>query len=69
MRILVEKDDGTIIEVKEIESVPNDVDTLIFFSDYIISCTDTLACEKSLSEKIGKKCVVVSGCLTKVIGV
>lgn len=69
MRVLIEQDNGEIVEVKEIESVPPAADTLIFFTRVAIRQADMERFEKQLSEKTGKRCVVLNHYVEKVVGV
>lgn len=59
MRVLIEQDNGKIIEARKIESVPPAADTLIFFTRVAIRRVDIENIEKQLSEKTGKRCVVL----------
>lgn len=69
MRVLIEKDDGALIEAREIESVPPAADTLIFFTRVSMRRADLENIEKRLSEKTGKKCVILDHFMDKVVGV
>lgn len=69
MRVLIEQDNGTILEAREIESVPPAADTLIFFTNMVMRRADLEQLEKQLSEKTGKRCIVLHPYIEKVVGV
>lgn len=69
MRVLIEQDNGKIVEAREIECVPSTADTLIFFTRMAIRRVDLESIEKQLSEKTGKSCVVLDRYMEKVVGV
>lgn len=69
MRVLIEQDNGTILEAREIESVPSAADTLIFFTNMVMRRADLEQLEKQLSEKTGKRCIVLHPYIEKVVGV
>ena len=69
MRVLIERDDGILVEAREIESIPPDADTLIFFTRVFMRRADLENIEKRLSEKTGKRCVVLDRGMERVAGV
>ena len=69
MRVLIEHDDGKLVEAREIESVPPTADTLIFFTRIALRRVDLEQIEKQLSKKTGKRCVVLDSYMEKVVGV
>lgn len=69
MRVLIEQDNGAIVEVREIEGVQPDADTLVFFTQIAMRKEDLEALENRLSEKIGKTCVVLDHYIQQVVGV
>lgn len=69
MRVLIEQDDGRIIEAREIEGVPASADILLFFMNYYIATKDAIQIEESLSARIGKKCIVLSYPIKQVVGI
>lgn len=69
MRILIEQDNGVIIEAREIESVSPAADILVFLSGHTMKKSDTEYLEACLHEKTGKKCVVLPPHIEKVVGV
>lgn len=69
MRVLIEQDNGEVIEAREIESIPPVADTLIFFTRVTIRRADLESIEKQLSKKTGKRCVVLDHYIEKVVGV
>lgn len=69
MRVLIEQDNGAVVEAREIESVPPAADTLIFFTRVSMRRVDLETIEKQLSKKTGKRCVVLDHYMEKVVGV
>lgn len=69
MRLLIERDDGSIVEVREIESTPESADTLFFFSGYTLYPSDMDAMEEALSRKTGRRCVVLDRKIEKIMGI
>lgn len=68
MRLLIEKDDGELVPVKEIESVSPDSSILLLRLNVCFSKDNLAAIEKSMSEKTGKTCVVLPIGIDKVFG-
>lgn len=60
---------GAIVEARGIESVPPAADTLIFFTRVAVRRADLENIEKKLSEKTGKRRVVLDHYMEKVVGV
>jgi len=69
MRILIEQDNGEIVEAREIESVPTDSGILIFFGQYAMKNDRIRDLEEELNKKTGKTCVVLPAYIDKVIGI
>lgn len=69
MRVLIERGDGAIVEAREVEGVPPNTETLIFFTKISMRRDDLKDLEKRLSEKTGKTCVILDHFLEKVVGV
>ena len=69
MRILIEKDDGELVPVKEIETVSPDSSILLLHSGNYLRKDDMEGIEKIMSEKTGKTCVVLPIGIDKVFGV
>ncbi len=61
MRVLIEQDNGELVEAREIESVPPAADTLIFFTRVSMRRADLEDIEKRLSEKTGKLTIPPGG--------
>lgn len=59
MRLLIEKDDGERVPVKEIETVSRDSSVLLLHSINYLRKDDIEGIEKIMSEKTGKTCVVL----------
>lgn len=68
MRIYIE-DNGSRVEVKEIETCSDKSNLLIFLMKSRMRKDDVEAIEKELTSKIGKQCVVLDGLFDKVLGV
>ena len=68
MRLLIEKDDGELVPVKEIESVSPDSSVLLLHSVNYLRKDDMEGIEKIMSEKTGKTCVVLPIGIDKVFG-
>ena len=68
MRIYVE-DNGSKVEVKEIETCSDKNNVLIFLIRPRMRESDIETIEKELTSKIGKQCVVLDGMFDKVLGV
>ena len=68
MRLLIEKDDGELVPVKEIESVSPDSSILLLHSCNYLRKDDMESIEKIMSEKTGKTCVVLPIGIDKVFG-
>lgn len=69
MRVLIEKDDGALIEAREIESVPPDSGMLIFFGQYAMKNERMKELEEELSKKTGKICIILPAYIDKVVGI
>lgn len=68
MKIFLEQNNRKI-EVKEIECINPDSDLLFFMlSRSLILSEEVEKLEKVLSEKTGKKCIVLDGTYKKVLG-
>lgn len=68
MRLLIEKDDGERVPVKEIETVSPDSSVLLLHSVNYLRKDDIEGIEKIMSEKTGKPCVVLPIGIDKVFG-
>lgn len=69
MKLLLQKDDGTVLELREIESVPDSSDVLLFFCKFVLSASDQKRMEAELSERIGRRCILLSAHITRVAGI
>lgn len=69
MRLLIEQDDGSTIEVKEIEGVSDASTTLIALCSMHLSAEDAKRVADALSGATGKRCVVLPPHIKKIIGV
>lgn len=69
MRILIEQDDGAVVEAREIESVPPGSGILIFFGQYAMKNERMKELEEELSKKTGKICIILPAHIDKVIGI
>lgn len=63
MRLLIEKDDSAIVEVKDICSIPSDADVLVFHSSVHLKSDDIARIEEFLSKKTMRRCVVLPSTL------
>lgn len=68
MKVHLEMDDGTFLQVRAIESVPPGADVLLFFTRMVLREADQELFEKQLSERIGKRCVILPRFVEKVAG-
>lgn len=68
VRIWIEKDDGELVPVKEIETVSPDSSVLLLHSINYLRKDDIEGIEKIMSEKTGKTCVVLPIGIDKVFG-
>ena len=69
MKVYIENDNGARVEVKEIEAVNLNSDLIILMTDMRLMLRDKEIIEETMSEKMGKKCVVIDGMFTKVLGI
>lgn len=69
MKVFIETDEGRMIEAREIESVPEAASALIFTLNMVVKKADLEKLEADLTEKTGKKCVILPVCIDKVVGV
>ena len=69
MKMIIERDDGSKVEVREIESIPADAKALILFVQPLMRQKDIDEMERSFTEKTGKRCVVVDGRIQRVLSV
>lgn len=69
MRLLLEKDDGAVVEIRAIEGVPSDTNLLLMQTAFVMSARDTIALENKLTEKTGFTCVILPRAIDKVIGI
>lgn len=69
MKIYIENDDGTKIEVKEIKTLSKDSEVVLLMIDMHMRPTDLDMLEKRYTDKIGKQCVILDSVFTKVLGV
>jgi len=68
-RIFLESIDGTRKLIREIEAIDKDCDVLIFKLKIRLMSKDISKLEAELTQKTGKKCVVIDGMFDSVLGV
>lgn len=59
MKLLLQRDDKSIVEVKEIEGLNKDSEMLFFFLNCLMRPEDIKNLEILLSKKIGRKVVIL----------
>lgn len=69
MRLLIEREDGSTIEVREIEGVSDASNTLIALCSMHLSAEDAKRVADTLSAATGKRCVVLPPHIEKIVGV
>ena len=69
MKLFLQKDDGAILELREIESVSDSSDVLLFFCKFFLSASDQKRMETELSARIGRRCILLSAHITRVAGI
>lgn len=70
MKLIIEKDNGTRVEVSEINLLDADNNILFFFLNYRLREKDIEVIEEKLTSKIGKQCVVLDNLFaSKIMGV
>lgn len=70
MKLFIEADNGELTELREIDSIPQSCDVLLFFSNRcMLSNAQKDEMEKAMTDKIGKKCVLIDGNIEKVVGI
>ena len=67
-RLLLEKDDGALVEIKEIDSISESANVLIFMCSVYMKKEDKKLTQDTLSELTGKQCVILGPEFAKVIG-
>lgn len=68
MKLYLEKNDGTKIELKEVETIGKECDIVLLMLKVRLSPIDQEKIEEIMSEKIGKKCVVLDSMVDRVLG-
>lgn len=69
MRLLIEQENGSMVEVKEIEGVGDSSNMLIFFCSTYLKNEDYKRIETQLSESTGKRCIILPPYINKIVGV
>ena len=69
MRLLIEKNDGAVVEVSEIEGINEATQVLILMCRSKLSINDMNRMEKELREMTGKQCVILGPEITRIVGV
>ena len=69
MKLLLQQDDGTTLELREIERIPDSSDTLLFFYELYLSKSDRERLEYDLSKRTGHPCIVLPPHVTRVVGI
>lgn len=68
MKLYLEKNDGTKIELKEVETIGKECDIVLLMLKVRLNPIDQEKIEEIMSEKMGKKCVVLDSMVDRVIG-
>lgn len=70
MKLFIEKDDRTKVEISEINSLDGESEILFFFLNTHLRKKDTQNIEEELNTKTGKKCIVLDNLfVSKIMGV
>jgi hypothetical protein len=69
MKLFLENDSGSRIEVKEIESLDKESDMLLLTMNVRMRTTDIESIEKYMSAKTGKKCIILDSMFDKVLSI
>jgi hypothetical protein len=69
MKLILRKDDNTEVELKEVQSIGKDSEILVIKVHYTYKPEDVEVLERNLSEKFGKKVIVLDGKFGEIIGV
>lgn len=67
MELFIRKDNGNTIQVKEMTTLDKDCKMLFFFIQHIVKPDDIRAMEEVLSEKTGKKAIVLDARFSETI--
>ena len=59
MKLILQRDDNSTVEIKEIKSLNKNSDMLFFFLNTRLCKTDIEKIENDLSDKIGRKVIVL----------
>lgn len=68
MKLIAEKNDGTQIEIKEIQDISESCGMLLFTTSCILSKSDREVFEEYLTKQTGKKCILLPNCIDKIYG-
>ena len=68
MKLYLEKNDGTMIELKEVETIGKECDIVLLMLKVRLNLIDQEKIEEIMSEKMGKKCVVLDSMVDRVLG-
>lgn len=68
MRIFIEKDNGSVFQIKEIRAFSKKADILIFYSERHLMLLTRLLLEKELSKNTGTKCIVITPSFFEIVG-
>ena len=68
MKLLLQQDDGTTLELREIERIPDSSDTLLFFYEIYLSKSDLERPEYDPSKRTAHPCIVLPPHVTRVAG-
>ena len=68
MKLYLEKNDGTKIELKEVETIGKECDIVLLMLKVRLNLIDQEKIEEIMSEKMGKKCVVLDSMVDRVLG-
>lgn len=69
MRLLIEQDNGAIVEVKEIEGVGEASNTLIVMCNAHLKSNDAERIADGITKVTGKRCIILPPYITKIVGV
>lgn len=69
IKLLIEQDDGAMVEVKEIEGVSSATNVLILISEMRLSNSESDRIVAELARITGKQCIILPPYIKKVIGV
>lgn len=69
MKLLIEQDDGSIVELKELVGVDDAANVLIALSKHHLQSDYRMRIEEEMTRITGKRWVILPPCIEKVVGI